>query len=322
MNITIHYSLIIMEVFYDLDSFPSSLLGGAVSIGKFDGIHLGHALIVQRLKSHARRLRAPTVIVTFDPSPISVLRPDLAAKPICTLNRKIELIDGFDLDALLVLKTDENLLRQSAETFFYDTLQKRLCAKVVVEGRNFYFGRDRIGDAEAIRLYGSWTGIEVDIVEPVRLGDKTISSSGIRELLRNGKVEQVAELMPQPYRLTGTVVTGRQRGATLGFPTANLDQVETIIPKIGVYATVVYLDEKTYASTTHIGPNPTFQEAEPKIEVFLHHFSGDLYGKTIDVDFLAFLREIVRFENSEDLVRQMNLDIRRSGEISASRTQR
>ena len=307
-----------MQVFHDLEVLPDSFKGGAVSIGKFDGMHLGHSLIIHRLKSHAGRLRIPAVVVTFDPPPIRILRPDLDVRPICTLERKIELIRSFGLDALVVLSTDWKLLEQSAETFFFDTLQKRFHAKVVVEGQNFTFGRDRIGNVDAITLYGRWSGIETDIVEPMRLGERIISSSGIRTLLSEGNVEQANELMPQPYRLTGTVVVGDRRGRTLGFPTANLDGVTTIIPQSGLYATVAQVEGKRHASTTHVGPNTTFGQSDHRIEVFLHDFDGDLYEKTLDVDFHARIRDSIRFDSAEELVAQMNRDVRQSGEITAS----
>ncbi len=306
-----------MQVFHDPTALPDTLRGGAVSIGKFDGMHLGHAMIVQRLKNHASLLQAPSILITFDPPPMAVLRPDLEYRPLCTLERKIELIAGFEPEALIVVPTNTDFLRQTAETFFYDTLKGRLDARVVVEGRNFSFGRDRIGNVEAIRLYGQWTGIDVDIVEPVRVGDEVVSSSSIRRMLREGRVERVNELMPLPYRLTGTVVSGERRGRRLGFPTANLDHTQTIIPKRGIYAALAVLEGKSLGATVHIGPNPTFDEDASKIEVFLHDFQGDVYGKSLHVDFLAMLRETIRFESAEQLIDQMNRDVQKSREISA-----
>lgn len=307
----------IMQVFYDLDSIPQMLQGAAVSIGKFDGMHLGHALIVHRLKSHAGRLRVPSIVLTFDPLPITILRPDLQVKPICTLQRKIELIRNFGVDALVVVSTDEEFLRQSAETFFFGTLQDRLRAKVLVEGKNFTFGRDRVGNAESIRFYGKWAGIDVDIVEPIQLGDEIVSSSGIRKLLHEGRIEHVNELMPMPFQLTGVVEQGDQRGRTLGFPTANLGRIETIVPKPGIYASLVRGEDRCVTATTHIGANPTFDIPTRKVEVYLHDFSGDLYGRKLHVDLFSYQREIVRFESKEDLVRQMEIDVRQSREITA-----
>jgi len=305
-----------MQIITDLTAFPEALQDGAISIGKFDGMHLGHSLIVHRLKSYAHRRQIPSILVTFDPPPTTLLQPDADLKPICTLDRKIELIRNFHVDAVVVIPTTHELLQQSAETFFYETIQNRFHAKVVVAGKNFSFGRDRIGTPEVIRLYGQWTGIEVDIVEPLQIGEDRVSSSGIRRLIQEGQIERINELMPMPYRMTGTVIVGEQRGRTLGFPTANLGDVQTIQPKPGIYATATWIGSKRYGSTTHIGTNPTFGVTQSKIEVFVHGFTGDLYGQRIEVDFLTFLREPVRFDSAESLVRQMNEDVLRSRRIS------
>jgi len=315
-----------MHIITDLTAFSSTaqsetaqfnaLHGGAVSIGKFDGMHLGHSLIVQRLKSYAHQRQIPAILVTFDPLPAMVLRPDADLKPICTLERKIELIRSFHVDALVVIPTTQELLQQSAETFFYETIQNRFQARVLVAGKDFAFGRDRIGTPDAVRLYGQWTGIEVDIVDPLQIGKERVSSSGIRHLIQEGHIERVNELMPLPYRMTGTVIAGEQRGRTLGFPTANLGGVQTVLPKQGIYATAAWIDGKRYGSTAHIGTNPTFDVSLSKIEVFIHDFNGDLYGQQIAVDFLTFLRELVRFDSADALIRQMREDVLHSRRIS------
>jgi riboflavin kinase/FMN adenylyltransferase len=304
-----------MQVITDLNFFPEKFRGGVVSIGKFDGMHLGHSLIIKRLKNYAEQRQLPVIVLTFDPLPVTILRPDLNIQPICTLERKIELIRQFNVDALVVLRTNHELLRQSAETFFFKTIKEKLNAAVIVEGNNFYFGHDRLGTAGLIQQYGQQTGIEIDIVESVRFDNHLISSSGIRKLIQNGNVEQAAKWMPQPYRLTGTVIQGDQRGRTLGFPTANLGNTETIIPQQGIYVTNAIFDGKTFGATTHIGTSPTFHQAIPKIEIFVHDFNGDLYGKRMDIDFFVILREIVRFGSAEELIQQMNLDIQQSRKI-------
>ncbi|MDR0704562.1 MAG: bifunctional riboflavin kinase/FAD synthetase [Planctomycetaceae bacterium] len=304
-----------MQIITDINFFPEKFHGGVISIGKFDGMHLGHSLIIKRLKNHAEQRQLPVIILTFDPLPVAVLRPDLNIQPICTLERKIELIRQFNVDVLVVLQTNHELLRQNAETFFFETIKEKLNAAVIVEGNNFCFGHDRLGTAGLIQQYGQQTGIEIDLVESVRFDNHLISSSGIRKLIQEGNVEQAAKWMPQPYRLTGTVIQGDQRGRTLGFPTANLGNIETIIPKPGIYVTSAIFDGKTFGSTTHIGTNPTFHQSIPKIEVFIHDFNGNLYGKRMDIDFFVTLREIVRFGSAEELIQQMNLDIRQSRKI-------
>jgi len=301
-----------MQIITDSAALSETLQGGAISIGKFDGMHLGHSLIVQRLKSCAQQWHIPAILVTFDPQPVAVLQPNDDIKPICTLERKIELIRTVQVDAVVVIPTTLELLQKSAETFFYETIQDRLCAKAVVAGKGFTFGRDRIGTPDAMRLYGQRTNVEVDIVDPLLIGDDRISSSGIRRLIQEGQIERANELMPLPYQITGTVISGEQRGRTLGFPTANLGDVQTVMPKRGVYATAAWIEGERYGSTTHIGTNPTFGVALPTIEVYIHDFDGNLYGWKISVDFLAFLRESVRFDSVDALIRQMNEDVLQS----------
>ncbi|MDR0522351.1 MAG: bifunctional riboflavin kinase/FAD synthetase [Planctomycetaceae bacterium] len=304
-----------MKIIHSAVNFPDELRGGAVSIGKFDGMHFGHSLIVQRLKSHARRLQVPAVLVTFDPLPAAVLNPGTDIKPICTLDRKLELIRRMNIDAVAVLTASPELLRQSADTFFEETIQNRFRAVMVVEGQNFSFGKDRTGTPEVIKVYGKRAGIDIDIVEPLQMGSERVSSTGIRQMIQAGQIERLCEWMPQPYRITGTVIHGEQRGRTLGFPTANLADVKTILPKPGIYAAAARFDGRCFGATLHIGSNPTFGVETVKIEVFVHDFSGDLYGKVMDVDFLAFLREMVRFDSAEDLIRQMNEDVQQSRRI-------
>ncbi|MGL4593339.1 MAG: bifunctional riboflavin kinase/FAD synthetase [Thermoguttaceae bacterium] len=298
-----------MQVFRDIDSLPDELRGAAISIGKFDGVHAGHELILQRLMQKAQILEVPTLVLTFDPPPQVVLRPDLPIKPICTLSRKLELIEQFGVDVALILTSTYDLLQQTAETFFISTCKNSLKARCIVEGHSFTFGRDRQGKSEFMRSLGCLAGIDVEIVAPVRFDDAPVSSSRIRRLIQSGEVAIANEMMSQKYRLTGKVIHGDARGRTLGFPTANLSDIETILPKPGIYATYVYIDETIYQATTHIGGNPTFHQLTPKIEVFVHDFGGDLYGKTIHVDFVKMLREIACFDSVSDLVRQMNLDV-------------
>ncbi len=315
-----------MQIIRNLDAIPDALRGGVVSLGKFDGIHPGHVQTIRCVQSRAAKLGVPAIVMTFDPPPVQVLRPNSELRSICTLTRKIELIQTLELDALVILPTTRELLEQSAEAFFFDMFQNKLNAKAIVEGRNFAFGRGQAGNARTLQLLGAETGIETDILASVCRDGHVISSSGIRSLLRDGRIIEANELMLKPYRMTGTVKSGDRRGRTLGFPTANLSDVETVFPKRGLYATVTHIGEKRYASTTHIGPNPTFDVSSDasgeRIETFVHDFSGDLYGRTLHVDFYAWLRGSIRFDSAEALVQQMKRDIGKSEDITATATRK
>ena len=298
-----------MEIVNSIERLPGHLRGGAVCLGKFDGMHLGHSRILTRVKEHAVQRNVPSLVLTFDPPPTTLLRPS-PVQPLCTLQRKIELLADFELDGLVVIPTTLDFLHQSAEAFFFGTLVDKLRATVVVAGENFFFGHRRDGSAETMRRFGEKAGIDVDPVESVRIDRRIVSSSEIRRLLSTDDIRRVNAMLTKPYRLSGVVVHGEHRGRTLGFPTANLGETQTIIPKPGIYVTKARWEDGEFPAATHIGPNPTFDETVPKIEVFLLDFSGDLYGKTLHVDFLDYLRNPVRFENVERLLQQMELDVK------------
>lgn len=304
-----------MQIFHDFESVPEKFHYGVVSVGKFDGVHRGHSLIFNRLKSLAAELSVPSVAVTFSPLPAAILRPDLDIRPIQTLARKIELIGNCNVDAIIVVHTDKQFLQQSADTFFFDTLCGQLHAKVVVCGKNFTFGRDRTGTADSIRQYGNDTETKVDIVDYVQIDGTTASSTLIRQLIQDGKIEEANKFLGLPYRLSGIVVDGDARGRLLNFPTANLDQVETIIPQHGVYAAIARFDKETFPSTVSIGTRPTFNQNTPKIEAFIHNFIGNIYGRELHIDILANIRKIERFNSKEELISQMERDVYKSNTI-------
>jgi len=307
-----------MRVLNGLESFPSELCNCAVSIGKFDGIHIGHLLILHRLKSRTCKLHIPSVVLTFDPPPIQVFRPDLHIRPLCTLERKLQLLESLLIDAVVVIPSSKEFFKQEAETFLEKILLKKLGARVLVEGTNFNFGNNRCGNADTLRSYGLKSKIETDIVEQVQLGETVVSSSGIRTMLAEGKIEQVNELLYRNFQLCGKVISGQQRGRTLGFPTANLSGIETVIPKAGIYASSVCIGETIKAATTHIGICPTFGVQELRVEVFIHNFDGDLYGQCLKVNLFSYLRDIVKFDSADELVRTMKNDIVKSEEICNS----
>ena len=308
-----------MRIFNGLESFPPELCGCAVSIGKFEGIHIGHLLILNRLKNHAGKQNIPAVVMTFDPPPIQVFRPDLNIRPLCTLERKLQLLEKLLIDAVVIIPSSKDFFKQDAESFMTEVLSEKLDAKVLVEGANFNFGNNRSGNADMLRSYGLKHGIETGIVEQVQLGEHVVSSSGIREMLAEGKIEQVNELLFQPFQLCGEVVSGQQRGRTLGFPTANLSGIATVIPKSGIYASTVSIGETTKTATTHIGLCPTFGVQELRVEVFIHDFDGDLYGQHLKVNLFSYLRSIVKFDSADELVRAMKNDVLKSKEICSSK---
>ncbi|MDR2344554.1 MAG: riboflavin biosynthesis protein RibF [Planctomycetaceae bacterium] len=302
-----------MQIFHDFESVPAAFYNGAVSIGKFDGVHCGHALIFRHLKSHADKLSAPSIVVTFWPHPIAILRADSQnIRPIQTLSRKIELIKNFNVDAIIIIEPDKKFLLQSAETFFFNTIIGQLRSQIIVCGKNFTFGHARTGTVESMIHYGKSTKTNIDIVNSVQINGMTISSSFIRKLLQEGKVSEADKFLGLPYRMSGIVVKGDARGRLLGFPTANIERIETIIPQHGVYATIATVEGKQFVSTTSIGTSPTFNQHIQRVEVFIHNFDGDLYGKELNIDLISEIRNIEQFSSKDELINQMKKDIKQS----------
>ena len=298
-----------MKIITTIDAIPKYLRGGALAIGKFDGMHRGHTLIVARLRNHAQKRGLPTIAMTFDPLPAQILRPEPGIRPLSTLEQKTELLAELEIDAMIVCPTDRAFLVRTAEDFFANVIRKTLETRVIVEGRNFNFGHHRAGTPEKLQAWCRETGMTFEAVETIMHNGEPVSSSRIRTLLGEGNLVSANELLSRPYRLTGTVVIGEQRGRTLGFPTANPAEVETIVPKPGLYAATLRHNDRPYAAAVHIGDNPTFGQTPFKIEVFLIDFNGNLYGQTLRVDFLQRLRNIIQFATVDELVAQMHRDI-------------
>ena len=297
------------ERIHDLAAFPTRMRGGLLSIGKFDGVHSGHAEILRTLRTRADALGVPATVFTFDPPPAEILRPHLAPPPLCTTERKVELISHFRPNTVIVFPTDRALLELSAEEFFRQIVLDGLGATGLVEGANFNFGRNRDGDSAALRSLCARHSVGLDIVASVQSLGREISSSRIRSLLREGEVAAASGMLGRFYRLTGFVAHGEHRGRKLGYPTANLAGVRTLLPKPGLYAARAATDFGTFLAAVNLGGNPTFGVAATKIEIHLLDFSGDLYNRIIHVDFIRRLRDIIPFNSKEALLEQMKKDI-------------
>jgi len=295
----------------------------AVAVGNFDGVHQGHAALVGRLRETARQLGVPAVAVTFDPHPAQVVRPGAAPVPLTTIRRRADLLLALGLDAVVVQESEPRLLALDAESFYRRLLRGRWQAAGLVEGPDFRFGAGRTGDVSMLRRWCGEDGVRFEVVEPVSVGGEPVSSSRIRDLVAAGDVASAAALLTAAYRLTGTVVSGARRGTGLGFPTANLAGITTILPADGVYAARASVqrdasdDQPCHAAAVHVGPPVTFGGPRA-VEVHLIGFDGDLYGATLDVDFLQRLRETRRFASPEELRDQLARDVRAAAMLSAA----
>ena len=285
-------------------------------MGNFDGVHRGHAAIVARLRGLAGRLGVPAVVLTFDPHPAALVRPDSAPVPLTTPDRRAALLLDLGVDAVLVQPATPDLMALSAERFYADILRQRLHARGIVEGEDFRFGAGRAGDVGMLRDLCDRDGVTLETVAPVMLDGQAVSSSRLRGLIARGDVRTAATLLTAPYRLTGTVVEGARRGGPLGFPTANLAGVATQLPAAGVYAARGFVPGRgCHAAAVHVGPNVTFGETRVSIEAHLIGFTGDIYGSTLDVDFLDRVRDTCRFESVDALRTQLAADVSRVRDI-------
>jgi riboflavin kinase/FMN adenylyltransferase len=283
--------------------------GGAVTIGNFDGVHRGHQALVAEAARQARQVAGPALAVTFDPHPLQLLRPQEFQPLLTTADYRAELLHGCGADHTVILSATRELLQLSAKEFFERVIRDHLQARAVVEGYNFGFGRNREGNADTLRDLCRQAGLELVLVPPVELEGRPISSSRVRDELIRGAVRAAETLLGRPYRICGRVGRGQHRGQTLGFPTANLENVSTLLPANGVYAVRVHHENKVWAGAANIGPNPTFGEHAHKIEVHLIDFRGELYAQVLAVDFIERLRDTRPFATVQELVEQLRKDV-------------
>lgn len=299
-----------IPVLTDLNELPTSLRGGCAAVGNFDGVHRGHARLVQTLVEMARRLGGPAVVVTFDPPPIVLLKPDVPLlPPITSLQRRAELLGQLGVQALIALPTTHKLLNLSPEQFFNDIIVGQLAARGMVEGPNFFFGKDRKGDTKLLAQLCAKREMALCIADAQSDSAGMISSSRIRTLLARGEVEAANRMLTRPFRISGMVSQGAGRGKRLLVPTANLVNIPSLVPEHGVYGGLVEVDSHFYRAAVNIGPNPTFSDSSPKVEIHLLQWQGELYGQILHCDLVAKIRSIKKFESVEALLSQIQADI-------------
>ena len=284
-----------------------------LTLGVFDGLHLGHQLIVSRVVERARAIGAVPTVITFDPHPRAVLHPESAPPLLQTFDQKVEAFGVLGVEQAIVVRFTPEFARVRAEEFLRDVVHERLQAREVYLGRGFAFGRGREGDIDLLRRVSGELGFFADEVPEVRLRGRRISSSRIRGLLAAGSVNLARRMLGRPYGVEGRVVRGAERGRTIGFPTANLRPSNRVIPRGGVYVTATLIGGEWRRSVTNVGVRPTFeQEAEPSVETFVMDWGGDLYGDVVRVRFLHRLRDERRFDSIDALKRQIERDAARA----------
>lgn len=309
-----------VQVIHGVGPCPTPLQPSAVTIGAYDGVHLGHRAVIDEVRALAQAQGLQTVVVTFDKHPAMVVRPESAPRLLCDLDQKLELLAAAGVDATYVVHFDEERAKETAEEFVNEVLVGCLTAREVVVGEDFHFGHRRGGNVALLQRMGAELGFEVQGLALVGVdgvpadGEQTVSSTAIRALLDGGDVAGAAAMLGRPHEVRGTVEHGDKRGRELGFPTANLQiPAEIQLPGDGIYAGwFERADGSTFATAMSLGHRPTFYErptGAPLLECHLIDFAGDLYGEAVRVRFVERLRGEVKFDGVEPLIAQMRADV-------------
>ena len=302
-----------MKICEGFDQFQPPAGGVVLTVGNFDGVHLGHRRLIETAGARAKELNAPVVVVTFEPHPLAIIKPERA--PICltTCSEKTALLESCGVDVVIVLRSTRELLDLTAEQFLLD-LVKRCRPRALIEGPTFNFGRGREGSIETLRRWAPRLEFDLTVVDEVHsqpLADHpAINSSAIRSALQRGRLEEANLMLGRPHRIVGIVAEGKRRGASLGFPTANLADHPHLLPREAVYAGVAQLaDDSLHLAAINVGPQPTFAQGRSCVEAHLLGYSGELRGQRLGLHLLAKLREQVRFSDADELSAQLGRDV-------------
>lgn len=306
-----------MRLITDLGSITERFTNTVLTLGNFDGLHLGHQELIRMVMKRARETGAVSMVVTFRPHPLKILAPEKCPPLISIYEEKIALFEKLGIDVLVKIPFTLDFAAMSPEDFTKKILCDLLGAKEIFVGYNYRFGKGRRGDVATLKRLGEKYGFVVREVEQIALDGEVISSTKIRKLLAEGSVEHAARLLGRTYAITGVVVKGDGRGKGLGFPTANIAPKHSIIPANGVYAVRFFVREKFYDGIVNIGLRPTFDENRLTIEVHVLDFDEDIYGEEISLYFIGKIREERKFRSPEELVRQIVSDVRTAREMLA-----
>ena len=299
-----------MKIFRNSEEITPDFHNAYVTIGNFDGVHVGHRYIFNQIIEEARWVGSKAVVITFDPHPKMILHPD--RRPfylITTPQEKMALLEEIGIDGVFLIPFSLEYARTTARAFICDVLWQHFRVRKVFIGHDYTFGYGKEGNQQLLENFGKELGFDVAVIDAVKVRDTIISSTLIRNLILEGRVKDAADFLGRLYNLKGTIVKGHQRGGGLGFPTANLAPEKVLIPRTGVYAALALLNGVRYAAVLNIGYNPTFGNEELAIEVHLLDFKGEIYGETLQIYFVERLRNEVRFASSEELVRQIQQDV-------------
>jgi len=305
-----------MQVILNLNEITKPLTNPVLTIGNFDGVHKGHLALFDKVKERAKAIAGQSVVMTFEPHPLKIMRPANGPQLITHTGQKLELIEKAGIDVIVCVSFDREFAAIPARDFVNSILVKKIGIKEIVVGYDYTFGHNREGDINLLREIGNDFGFVVHLVGPIEIDHTLVSSTSIRRLVQEGRLEEARVLLGRDFEVQGTVVKGRNRGGRLlGFPTANLNPHGELLPKTGVYAVKLLIDDAFYDGVTNVGYNPTFGDTGLTVETHVLDYSGELMGKTIKVHFIKRLRDEKTFKTLEELSDQIAQDIARAKEV-------
>jgi len=305
-----------MQVIFNLNEIRKPLISPVLTIGNFDGVHKGHLALFDKVKDRAKAISGQSVVMTFEPHPLKIMRQADGPQLITHTGQKLELIEKAGIDIIVCVSFDRGFAAIPARDFVNNILVEKIGIKEIVVGYDYTFGHNREGDINLLREMGNDLGFVVHLVGPVQIDHTLVSSTSIRRLVQEGRVTEAKLLLGRDFEVQGTVVKGQNRGGRLlGFPTANLHPHGELLPKRGVYAVKLLIDDVLYNGVTNVGYNPTFGDTGLTVETHVLDYSGDLLGKTIKVHFVRRLRDEKTFKSLEDLSDQIARDIVQAKEV-------
>ena len=304
-----------MRIIRGIKNYTDKLPNPVLTLGNFDGVHLGHQAIFKKVVERAKEIGGTSIAFTFEPHPLKVLAPERSPLLLNTFHGKMRLFEEAGIEVVICANFTRAFADQNPEDFARDVLHELIGVREVYVGYDYAFGKGREGSIASLKKMGNTYGFAVGVIEPVQVDGAVVSSSSVRDLLVKGRVEDAARLLGRHYLIEGEVVHGSHRGHTLGFPTANLKTANELIPGFGVYAVLARIQGRTIKGVASIGIRPTFDSGPVSIEVYLFDFHEDVYGKEIELLFIKHLRGEERFPDADALVRQIRKDVQDAQEV-------
>jgi riboflavin kinase/FMN adenylyltransferase len=298
-----------MEIIKGIENLKRPFRNPVVTLGNFDGIHLGHQRIFEKVKEEAGKIHGESVVITFEPHPLKILYPEQCPPLLTPFKKKMMLIEKAGVDKVLCIEFNKTFADISPSEFVKNVLVEKVKVKKIIVGYNYRFGRGKSGNVEFLKENCAPFGIDVEVVDALIAMDTIVSSSKIRELIKEGEVEKASALLGRNYPVIGRVIEGTKKGHNLGFPTANLDMTEELYPKPGVYAVRVKWKHQWLNGLANIGFNPTFDANALSLEVHILNFDCEIYGDEIQVYFIKRIRDEIRFSSIKELIGQIRKDI-------------